>query len=183
MKKKKYLKYSKYAGIVLLGIIIYFVYEFISAGKNQTVYKYEDASVADNLKFRKTVYRDGRIDLYMRGDMDDSFKVKECYNSKLELLDGTWETKYSSGKYSIIGEKASEISGIVIENDKLRYRIRYLDSKQYAILWEQNVTDKGWKSFGDEKAYDTKEEWKAKKEAERADSEKKEKNFRQFEGK
>lgn len=106
-----------------------------------------------------------------------------CYNTEYELIDCTWETAYSNGKYSIIGEKASEISGIKIENYSVRYRIRYLDSDQYAIMWDYDVTEIGWLSFGDENAFYTEEELAEKERAQSAYLAEQEKNFTQFEGK
>lgn len=154
-----------------------------NADKKGVSYTYDDAEVIRALTIFKSVYDENELRIYMAGNINEEFKVS-CYDKDFHMLEKGWKTNYQKGCYSIIGENVSDISGIMLTYGDNAYRIRYLDTDQFAILYETFVCDIGMElSEGDESLYYTAGEIAAKEAHILEEQKKYEETFQKFEGK
>lgn len=122
---------------------------------NQTVYKYDDPEIADDLVLTKSVYEEGKLTIYLASKMSDDLDV--WITSDVD--DDAYECKTFSNRIEITGDNLKEVTAICIEDDIYKYDIRYLDTDQYAVLAYIWADDLGWDLVaGDEEDYYTAEE-------------------------
>ena len=124
--------------------------------EKKMTYAYDNEKEITALALTKSVYSDGKLQVYipdLKGDFDLT-----CYDADFQKIDEDFSTDYKNGIYTIKGEAAERISGIVLRGSYDHFYIRYLDSSQYAILWEHEATDIGWVTDGDKEKYYTQDE-------------------------
>ena len=125
-----------------------------------TVYKYKTS--ADNytdFKIKKSVYDDESVTLYYTGD--DKLKNKDSYikcfdKDGEEISDSKFSERFYDNRIVIKSKNPQKISGVYIyptENYDYYYKIRYLDSDDYALLTCWFVYDLGWEDIGDDDKY------------------------------
>lgn len=150
--------------------------------KGGTQYIYDNPDVIHALSIIKSVYDRNELRIYIYGGISDKFNVS-CYNKNHYLLEEKFDTSYKDGCFSIKGDSANLISGVVFSSGESRYMIRHLDTNQYAILYDTFVCDIGWELCdGDESLYYTREEIAAREEHIAAAQKKYEDTYKQFEG-
>ena len=134
-----------------------------ACGQNsdQVVYQYpETAILFDNFHILKTVYTSGEMKLYYRGMNLDGCQI-ECYDADFTKLSGEFEHTLEDGVLTIKAEFAEKICGLTIgdrRGDDTIYRLRYLDSSQFAWLADTFWYDYGWMELGDVGRYYSAEE-------------------------
>lgn len=137
----------------------------------RTVYKYSETSVYDDeIHVSKTVYSPGQMKLYYRGEDWKKGRV-HCYDADFEDLGDDFTYSFRWGVLTIKADFAERISGLVIDDTEIgtiQYRLRYLDSTQFAWMADIFWFDDGWQSVGDADRYYSQEEREAlaKEEAE-----------------
>ena len=128
---------------------------------NQVVYQYPETAVLfDNFHILKTVYTSGEMKLYYRGMNLDGCQI-ECYDADFTKLSGEFEHMFEDGVLTIKADFAEKISGLTIgdrRGDDTIYRLRYLDSSQFAWMADTFWYDYGWMELGDVERYYSEEE-------------------------
>lgn len=148
--------------------------------EKKTTYTYDNKKEITGLTLTKSVYSDGKLQLYMP-DLKDGFDLT-CYDADFQKMDEDFSTDYKNGIYTIKGEAAERVSGIVLRGSYDHFYIRYLDSPQYAILWEHEATDIGWVTDGDKEKYYTQDELDQQEAAAQKRLQEQEQIFSQFKG-
>ena len=148
--------------------------------EKKTTYTYDNKKEITGLTLTKSVYSDGKLQLYMP-DLKENFDLT-CYDADLQKMDEDFSTDHKNGIYTIEGEAAERVSGIVLRGSYDHFYIRYLDSPQYAILWEHEATDIGWVTDGDKEKYYTQDELDQQEAAAQKKIQEQEQIFSQFEG-
>ena len=128
--------------------------------KESTVYKYRNPDDTYNdFKLKKSVYEDDRLTLYFSGDdgLNNKDSYVKCYDKDgNQISDSKFNDHFYNDKIVIKSKDPQRISGVYIypsENFDYYYKIRYLDSDDYAILTCWFVCDLGWEDTGDEDKY------------------------------
>ena len=121
--------------------------------EKKITYTYDNKKEITALALTKSVYSDGKLQVYI-SDLEGDFDLT-YYDADFQKIDEDFSTDYKNGIYTIKGEAAERISGIVLRGSYDHFYIRYLDSPQYAILWEHEATDIGWVTDGDKEKYYT----------------------------
>ena len=148
--------------------------------EKKTTYTYDNKKEITGLTLTKSVYSDGKLQLYMP-DLKENFDLT-CYDADLQKMDEDFSTDYKNGIYTIEGAAAERVSGIVLRGSYDHFYIRYLNSPQYAILWEHEATDIGWVTDGDKEKYYTQDELDQQEAAAQKKIQEQEQIFSQFEG-
>ena len=148
--------------------------------EKKTTYTYDNKKEITGLTLTKSVYSDGKLQLYMP-DLKENFDLT-CYDAGFQKMDEDFSIDYKNDIYTIEGEAAERVSGIVLRGSYDHFYIRYLDSPQYAILWEHEATDIGWVTDGDKEKYYTQDELDQQKAAAQQKIQEQEQIFSQFEG-
>ena len=148
--------------------------------EKKTTYTYDNKKEITGLTLTKSVYSDGKLQLYMP-DLKENFDLT-CYDAGFQKMDEDFSIDYKNDIYTIEGEAAERVSGIVLRGSYDHFYIRYLDSPQYAILWEHEATDIGWVTDGDKEKYYTQDELDQQKAAAQKKIQEQEQIFSQFEG-
>ena len=147
-------------------------------GADVRTYQYpETALLFDSLHIKKTVYSPGVMELYYRGGQFKDNPIR-CYDANFEDLGDQFDHTFRNGVLTVRADFAEKISGLTIEDraHDIIYRLRYLDSPQFAWLADVFWYDKGWSETGDREAYYSAAELQA--EADRkAESQKSEKRL------
>ena len=169
---------GKQKSIIIVCICVLILLSGCSEKK--TTYTYDNKKEITGLTLTKSVYSDGKLQLYMP-DLKENFDLT-CYDADLQKMDEDFSTDYKNGIYTIEGEAAERVSGIVLRGSYDHFYIRYLDSPQYAILWEHEATDIGWVTDGDKEKYYTQDELDQQEAAAQKKIQEQEQIFSQFEG-
>ena len=148
--------------------------------EKKTTYTYDNKKEITGLTLTKSVYSDGKLQLYMP-DLKENFDLT-CYDAGFQKMDEDFSIDYKNDIYTIEGEAAERVSGIVLRGSYDHFYIRYLDSPQYAILWEHEATDIGWVTDGDKEKYYTQDELDQQEAAAQKKIQEQEQIFSQFEG-
>ena len=142
-----------FAVISILAGLLCFAACGSSGGR--VVYQYSETEVLmDGSHIQKTVYAPGEMKLYYRGmDLDES-QIK-CYDADFMELDGEFAHTFKNGVLTIKADFAEQISGLMIDDSvhDTIYRLRYLDSPQFAWLADTLWYDYGWMELGDAERY------------------------------
>ena len=132
-------------------------------GADVRTYRYPETSVLfDDFQIKKTVYSPGVMKLYYRGGQFKDTPIR-CYDANFEDLGDQFEYSFQNGVLTVQADFAEQISGLMIDDpdQSVRYRLRYLDSSQFASLTDIFWYDAGWSETGDAEAYYSAEERKA----------------------
>lgn len=144
---------------ILLGLL-----GFSACGEasSRTVYQYRETEVFQNFYVKKAVYTPGELKLYYRGGAFKDNTVR-CYGADFEDLGDAFAYTFQNGVLTIRADFAEQISGLMIDDpdQSVRYRLRYLDSSQFASLTDIFWYDDGWSETGDAEAYYSAEELQA----------------------
>ena len=144
---------------ILLGLL-----GFSACGEagSRTVYQYRETEVFQNFHVKKAVYTPGELKLYYRGGAFKDNTVR-CYGADFEDLGDAFAYTFQNGVLTIRADFAEQISGLMIDDpdQSVRYRLRYLNSSQFASLTDIFWYDDGWSETGDAEAYYSAEERKA----------------------
>ncbi len=144
---------------ILLGLL-----GFSACGEasNRTVYQYRETEVFQNFYVKKAVYTPGELKLYYRGGAFKDNTVR-CYGADFEDLGDAFAYTFQNGVLTIRADFAEQISGLMIDDpgQSVRYRLRYLNSSQFASLTDIFWYDDGWSETGDAEAYYSAEELQA----------------------
>ena len=136
---------------ILLGLL-----GFSACGEasNRTVYQYRETEVFQNFHVKKAVYTPGELKLYYRGGQFKDNPIR-CYDANFEDLGDQFEYSFQNGVLTVQADFAEKISGLTIEDraHDIIYRLRYLDSSQFAWLADVFWYDEGWSETGDREAY------------------------------
>ena len=105
-------------------------------------------------------------------DLDQS-QIK-CYDADFMELDGEFAHTFKNGVLTIKADFAEQISGLMIDDSAhdTIYRLRYLDSPQFAWLADTLWYDYGWMELGDAERYYSEAELQAQ--ADKANEERQE---------
>ena len=144
---------------ILIGLL-----GFSACGEagSRTVYQYRETEVFQNFYVKKAVYTPGELKLYYRGGAFKDNTVR-CYGADFEDLGDAFAYTFQNGVLTIRADFAEQISGLMIDDpdQSVRYRLRYLDSSQFASLTDIFWYDDGWSETGDTEAYYSAEELQA----------------------
>lgn len=103
--------------IALFCIGILFL--FVGCDEKKMTYSYENQKEVTALALTKSVYSDGKLQLYMP-DLKGDFALN-CYDADLQKMEGDFQAAYKDGIYTIKGETAEKISGIVLKGSNDRF--------------------------------------------------------------
>jgi len=151
---------------------------FIKDGNEVTRYVYKDSKISRSIEIKSAKYstydkKSNKLELELPGNGDyfDKKYYITYYGKDFNKIDQDFDTSYSNDKLVITGDGTEDIDGIEITTNYIKFKIRYLQSSQYAILTYYDATDIGWEEEGDRELYYTKEELEAEKAAkEKAES-------------
>ena len=118
-------------------------------------YQYPETSVLfDDFHITKTIYSQGTMRLYYRGVQFKDNPIR-CYDANFEDLGDQFDHTFRNGVLTVQADFAEKISGLTIEDraHDIIYRLRYLDSPQFAWLADVFWYDEGWSETGDREAY------------------------------
>ena len=150
---------------------------------NKVMYTYVNPNNVESFKMDKATYYDNQLVLSI-DDLDRCYKTVEVYDKDFNKLDGY---DYTIGRDEIVvdGDDVRKISGINIYNNDWNYiTIRYLDSNQYqALVWYEATEVGTIIGEGDEDAYLTKAEKKARLERQKQYEAQVDDTYRRFAGK
>lgn len=92
--------------------------------------------------------------LYYRGVQFKDNPIR-CYDANFEDLGDQFDHTFRNGVLTVQADFAEKISGLTIEDraHDIIYRLRYLDSPQFAWLADVFWYDEGWSETGDREAY------------------------------
>ena len=124
-------------------------------GADVRTYQYPETAVLfDDFHIKKTVYSPGVMKLYYRGGQFKDTPIR-CYDANFEDLGDQFEYSFQNGVLTVQADFAEKISGLTIEDraHDIIYRLRYLDSPQFAWLADVFWYDEGWSETGDREAY------------------------------
>ena len=117
-------------------------------------YQYPETSVLfDDFHITKTIYSQGTMRLYYRGVQFKDNPIR-CYDANFEDLGDQFDHTFRNGVLTVQADFAEKISGLTIEDKAhdIIYRLRYLDSSQFAWLADVFWYDEGWSETGDREA-------------------------------
>lgn len=149
--------------------------------RNVIVYKYNNNEVKAGITIEKSEYYNDKLVIYGNG-FDRSMEVSGCYDDMLKPIDDNFSYDISTKKIIISIEAARRISGVYIKSGDVEYKIRYLDSDQYAMIWSEFVCDIGIVENGNIDAYYTSQELESMKAVQIAEDIKLSNNFSPLEG-
>ena len=159
MREGRNMKKTLLAMSILLGLL-----GFSACGEasSRTVYQYRETEVFQNFYVKKAVYTPGELKLYYRGGAFKDNTVR-CYGADFEDLGDAFAYTFQNGVLTIRADFAEQISGLMIDDpgQSVRYRLRYLNSSQFASLTDIFWYDDGWSETGDAEAYYSAEELQA----------------------
>ena len=165
---------------ILLGLL-----GFSACGEagSRTVYQYRETEVFQNFYVKKAVYTPGELKLYYRGGAFKDNTVR-CYGADFEDLGDAFTYTFQNGVLTIRADFAEQISGLMIDDpdQSVRYRLRYLDSSQFASLTDIFWYDAGWSETGDAQTYYSAEELQAEADRKAAIRQEKLETFALLEG-
>ena len=147
-------------------------------------YQYPETSVLfDDFHITKTIYSQGTMRLYYRGVQFKDNPIR-CYDANFEDLGDQFDHTFRDGVLTVQADFAEKISGLTIEDraHDIIYRLRYLDSPQFAWLADTFWLDYGMMTMGDEARYYSDAERQAQAERERAEHEQTRNIFALLEG-
>ena len=155
-----------------------------ACGGAERVYQYPETAVLfDDFHIKKTAYSPGLMKLYYRGGQFKDTPIR-CYDADFEDLGDQFEYSFKNGVLTIRAQFAERISGLTIDDSAhdTIYRLRYLDSPQFAWLADTLWMDYGVMTMGDEALYYSDAERQAQAERERAEREQTRNTFALLEG-
>ena len=165
---------------ILLGLL-----GFSACGEagSRTVYQYRKTEVFQNFYVKKAVYTPGELKLYYRGGAFKDNTIR-CYGADFEDLGDAFTYTFQNGVLTIQADFAEQISGLMIDDpdQSVRYRLRYLDSSQFASLTDIFWYDAGWSETGDAQTYYSAEELQAEADRKAAIRQEKLETFALLEG-
>lgn len=165
---------------ILLGLL-----GFSACGEagSRTVYQYRETEVFQNFYVKKAVYTPGELKLYYRGGAFKDNTIR-CYDANFEDLGDQFEYSFQNGVLTVQADFAERISGLTIDDpdQSVRYRLRYLDSSQFASLTDIFWYDAGWSETGDAETYYSAEELQAEADRKAAIRQEKLETFALLEG-
>ena len=147
-------------------------------------YQYPETSVLfDDFHITKTIYSQGTMRLYYRGVQFKDNPIR-CYDANFEDLGDQFDHTFRNGVLTVQADFAEKISGLAIEDraHDIIYRLRYLDSPQFAWLADTFWLDYGMMTMGDEARYYSDAERQAQAERKRAEHEQTRNIFALLEG-
>ena len=147
-------------------------------------YQYPETSVLfDDFHITKTIYSQGTMRLYYRGVQFKDNPIR-CYDANFEDLGDQFDHSFRNGVLTVQADFAEKISGLAIEDraHDIIYRLRYLDSPQFAWLADTFWLDYGMMTMGDEARYYSDAERQAQAERKRAEHEQTRNIFALLEG-
>ena len=147
-------------------------------------YQYPETSVLfDDFHITKTIYSQGTMRLYYRGVQFKDNPIR-CYDANFEDLGDQFDHTFRDGVLTVQADFAEKISGLTIEDraHDIIYRLRYLDSPQFAWLADTFWLDYGMMTMGDEARYYSDAERQAQAERKRAEHEQTRNIFALLEG-
>jgi len=175
MNKGQYIGWI--VGVIMMSFLL------SGCGKNGVTYKYVNQDKSAGIVINKSVYLEDELKLYVKADdnnLEGDFNIT-FYDSEFNAIDEEFTSEYRHGVLSIKGKNINKISGLYIDG-RIRYHLRYLDSNEYAILYEHDVTEIGWETYGDTDKYYTSEELAKQQAAVDEARAIQEENFRTLEG-
>ena len=142
---------------------------------NKTVYQYNETEIVDGFILTKSIYEADKLTLYFESNLDeDEYKVHADCEIEYEI---------KKGRVEITADDVSEITSLTIEDYQFMYKLRYLDTNQYAVLAYSWTYDVGWEDKGgDIEDYYTKEELEAQERRTREYQERFDSNWALVEG-
>ena len=132
-------------------------------GADVRTYQYPETAVLfDDFHIKKTVYSPGVMKLYYRGGQFKDTPIR-CYDTNFEDLGDQFEYSFQNGVLTVQADFAERISGLTIDDSAhyTIYRLRYLDSRQFAWLADTFWHDYGRMELGDAERYYSEAEMKA----------------------
>lgn len=128
-----------------------------AAKEKERVYQYNTPDIVDGLTITKSVYKGDTLSIYHNGTIPDDAKVYLAADENAERL----ECVIDDDVMVITYDDIEEVTAITIScyGGDREYKIRYLDSEQYAVLSYIFAPDAGLEpAGGDPNLYYTEEE-------------------------
>ena len=142
----------KYVTIIMLLLITVLV----GCSSNTVTYRYKNSDNGSGVSISKSVYGDNELKLYIKGLSD---KPSVCaFDDEFNRLTDNFDVTYKNNILTIKGSDTNKISGLDIEETWSRFYIRYLDSDEYALMYEVEASEIGWVMYGDKEKYYTADE-------------------------
>lgn len=161
--------------IMVLGTVL-----LAGCAKNVTTYTYHHGNDGSGVSISKAEYREDLLTLHVKGLYEIDQIV--AYDADFNALSDDFTYQYKKNLLTIKGPDAEKISGLYIGGAWLRLHIRYLDSSDYALLYEVDATEIGWMLQGDKEKYYTAEELKEQQDKIDKENAIQEENFNLLEG-
>jgi len=163
----------------VLGLLVLATVTFIGCSSKGVTYKYSNQDETAELVIKKAVYLEDELRLYT-DDIKTDYRVV-AFDADFNVIDEDFVVENKKGVFVIKGKNAGKISGLYLDGP-MRFRLRYLDTNEYAILYEYDVCDIGWEAYGDFSKYYTAEELKAQDEAVKKEQALQDENYQIIEG-
>ncbi len=148
--------------IYLISLLILVAMSLTACGELGTkkkTYKYEEKTVYNNTEITKTVYYENGVKIYYKSDRISSETEFIFYDEEFNKIEEGIEYKLEDEFILVTGANATKVSGMYIEFGYADiYKVRYLDSEQFASLAIVPATDIEYVTEGDKEAYYTQEE-------------------------
>lgn len=107
----------------------------------------------------KSEFYEDKLVVYFSEDALSEVEMVDCFDTDDEWIEDGAEFEFEDDVLTIYSENATKITAIdVYEHSERYFSIRYLDSKQYAMLLYTWVSEMGMEPTGDMDAYLTQEE-------------------------
>lgn len=155
--KRKSIVIALLCGIFSVLAILIVIFGIKKVTPNAICYTYVDDEARADITIAKSEYYDNKLVIYGSG-FDEFTEVNSCYDNMLCAIDEEFTYDISDKKITIVIDDAIRISGIYIQAKEEEYKIRYLDSNQFAMIWSEFVCDVGLTESGNIEAYYTRQE-------------------------
>lgn len=131
----------------------------IKVKSDSTTYEYGTKIINSDIEIKKSEYSKTKLTISITNKFDNGIRSIDCYDSDFNPIDSEFDYTYKLGKLVIEGSDIEKISGLTIYFQDSYAKIRYLNTKQYAILYYTWADDAGFiLSGGDRDMYYTKDE-------------------------
>ena len=146
--------------IITLTSLLFIITGCSDKSVNTHNYDLTKISYWDSMYITQTTYYDDRVEIEVDGqftEKDFEFGSPDVSNSKKDKKNNT---------LIIYSDNPENITSLIISNSWYEVDFRYLNTDEYACIWQTWADDLGWEYFGDGDKYYNEEEKKQQREAE-----------------
>lgn len=144
--------------ICILTVLLLCLLTACAEGHVKTYRYSKQDDILDDYLIKSEFYED-KLVVYFSEDALSEVEMVDCFDTDDEWIEDGAEFEFEDDVLTIYSENATKITAIdVYEHSERYFSIRYLDSKQYAMLLYTWVSEMGMEPTGDMDAYLTQEE-------------------------